>query len=71
MRIGLYLPKREDDAAFRIGEIDEQRLRAKRLHLAHQIENERQRAQREEQPARTAIFAKRMPDAVFARHCEV
>jgi hypothetical protein len=44
---------------------------AKRFHLAHQIENERQRAQREEQPARTAILAKRMPDAVFARHCEV
>ena len=60
--------EREDDAVFGIGEIDEQRLRAKLLHLADEVEHQRQGAQREHQPARAAVLAERVADAVFARH---
>ncbi len=42
------LSEREDDAAFGIGEIDEQAPRAKLLHFAHDIEHQRQGAQSEE-----------------------
>ncbi len=65
------LPERQHDAALRIGEIDEQRLRAAPLHLAHEIENHRQSAQGEEQPTRTAVLAQGMADAVFARHLPI
>ena len=63
--------ERQDDAAFRIGEVDERRLRAQLLHLARDVEHQRQRAQREKQPARPAVLAEGVTDAVFARHLEI
>ena len=63
--------ERQDDAAFRIGEIDEQRLRAELLHVADEIEHQRQGPQREEQAARAAVLAERVAYAVFARHFEI
>jgi hypothetical protein len=58
--------ERKNDAAFRIGKIDEQRLRAKLFDLVCQIKYQWERAQGKEKPAGTAIFTKRVTDAVFA-----
>ncbi len=63
--------ERHHDPAFRIGEVQEQRVRAQLLHVADEVEHQRQRAQREKQPARAAIFAERMADAVFFRDLEI
>ena len=39
--------------------------------VAHEVEHQRQRAQREEQPAGTAVLAQRVADAVLLRHLEI
>ncbi len=58
-------------AAFRIGQIDEQSLGAELLDIAGEIEDQRHRAQREEQgrPARRSRPG--VADAVFAGNREV
>ena len=63
--------QRQDDTIFRVGEVDEQRLRTALLHVPHDIEDKRQGAEREEQAAGPAILAERMADAVLAGDFEI
>src|SRR5579871_4471525 len=59
------LAKRQNDTTFRIGKIDQQRIRAQLLDIAREIKYHRQRPQCERQPARSAVLAERLPNPVL------
>ena len=63
--------ERQDDAVLGIGKIEEQRLRAELLHLSHEVKHQRQSAERKHQTAGAAVLAKRVANAIFARHVEI
>jgi hypothetical protein len=57
--------EREHDAAFRIRQVDQDRIGTQLLHVAGKVEHHRQRPQGEEQPSRSAVLAKGLVNAVF------
>src|SRR5688572_2314881 len=65
------LSERQDDAAFRIGKVDEQCVWTEVPHLARDIEYQWQGAKREEKPSRPPIFSQRVTNAVLARYLEI
>ena len=65
------LPQGQNDTAFRVGKVDEQRPRTTQLHLAYKFENDGQCAQGKEQPAWAAVLSQCVTNAEFARHLKV
>ena len=57
--------------AFRVGEVDEQGLRADLLHGARDLDHRAHVSQGVEEPARTAILAVDLAEPVFPRYMEV
>ena len=70
-QVGELARHRGADAAHRVAEVEDKRLRADRLDIRADRQDGRDDAQRVEQPARPAVLAVNLADAVAQRHLPV